>query len=166
MPLTIEVHAFREELVLCNATRFKDSLEGQSGDFGASILSVTRLPRCVKPTKGPPQWVPSSSMRVSVPRPLGEAILAHGSLVLGFRSVTVKLYNPPSALGFGVGGRDMLPSIAGALLPAGIVGNPTFFGSARIGAIGGGPSGRAANVSQSGSQGGTEGVTPPPFPCP
>ena len=48
-------------------------------------------------------------------------------------------YTPPlSALAFGVGGRAMLPSIAGALLPAGIVGNPTLFGSARIGAIWGG----------------------------
>ena len=48
-------------------------------------------------------------------------------------------YTPPlSALAFGVGGRAMSLNIAGAVVPAGIVGSPTLSGSAQIGALGGG----------------------------
>ena len=45
------------------------------------------------------------------------------------------VHPPLSAPAFGVGGRAVLLSIAGVLLPVGTVGSPTLFGSVRIGAI-------------------------------
>ena len=137
VPLNIQDQAFREELILCNATRFRASGEGPFGDFGDAILSVTRLPRRVKAAEGGPQWVPSSSMRVSVPRPLGEAILAQWApWCWGSDRFQFGCTPPRSALAFGVVGRAMLLSIAGAVPLAGTVGSPTPSGSAHIGELG------------------------------
>ena len=166
VPLSCTDQAFKEELALCNAARFTAAVDGP---FEASLLSVTRLPRRSRSAAGPSQWVPSSSMRVSVPHTLGAAILAHGSLVLGFRSVAVRPYNPPVRTCFRCGREGHVAQYCRNSPTCRNCGggHPFWECPARAGRDGpsvrGGGGGAAAGM---GGHRGSEGVRPPPSSCP
>ena len=166
MPLRCTEQAFKEELALCNADCFTAAVDGP---FEASLLSVTRLPRCSRSAAGPSQWVPSSSMRVSVPHTLGAAILAHGSLVLGFRSVAVRPYSPPVRTCFRCGREGHVAQYCRNSPTCRNCGVATLSGSARLGR--GGMALRCEVVVVvlllgMGGHGGSEGVRPPHSSCP
>ncbi len=92
IPLSMSTSDFTEEFCSCNASRFSGF---DSNSLRSTLHSVLRLSQRKVSSSGASAWVPSSSIRCIVDRKLGEALLAHGSLVVGFQSVDVRDYHPP-----------------------------------------------------------------------
>ena len=92
IPLSMSTLDFEEEFAVCNGSRFS-GFDSQS--LRSALRSTTRLSRRTTDSSGSSSWIPSSSLRCNVDRKLGEALLAHGSLVIGFQLVDVRPYHPP-----------------------------------------------------------------------
>ena len=92
IPTEVTEEQFLHELHSNNEGRFSE-FQGQA--FRNGIHSATRLSRRVTSESGTGSWVPSRTMRLVVAKKVGEAILARGTLVLRFRSIPVRLYQPP-----------------------------------------------------------------------
>ena len=93
IPTDVTEEQFLHELHANNDGRFSD-FQGQA--FRDSIHSVSCLSRHVTSESGKGSWVPSRSMRLVMAKNVGAAILARGTLVLRFRSIPVREYNPPT----------------------------------------------------------------------
>ena len=83
---------FVDDFVCSNASRFSDF---DADSLRIALHSATRLPRREIDSSGNTTWVPSLSLKCVVARKLGEALLASGSVVVGFRSTAVRPFHPP-----------------------------------------------------------------------
>ena len=100
IPLSMSKSEFETEFAACNGKRFG---EFDVASLQTALHSSSRLPRREVPSSGTSQWVPSTSIRCVLQRKLGEMILEHGSLVIGYRSVPVRPYHAPARICFHCG---------------------------------------------------------------